>query len=88
MNNMSTQEAIEFVNDKIYEIINIEGAINKVFKIGNSIIIQFENGKIYKQPLISLSIADACLDETNICNHKDIGTDGGGDYCKKCGKRL
>lgn len=23
----------------------------------------------------------------NTCNHPDIGTDGGGDYCKHCGKR-
>jgi hypothetical protein len=21
------------------------------------------------------------------CSHPDIGTDGGGDYCKTCGKR-
>ncbi len=23
----------------------------------------------------------------NICKHPDVGTDGGGDYCKTCGKR-
>ncbi len=25
--------------------------------------------------------------QNNICPHHDIGTDGGGDYCKTCGKR-
>ena len=25
--------------------------------------------------------------EQSICKHPDIGTDGGGDYCKICAKR-
>lgn len=25
--------------------------------------------------------------QDHICPHPDIGTDGGGDYCKMCGKR-
>ena len=25
--------------------------------------------------------------QDNICKHPDVGTDGGGDYCKSCGKR-
>lgn len=26
-------------------------------------------------------------EQENICKHTDVGTDGGGDYCKTCGKR-
>lgn len=25
--------------------------------------------------------------QNKICEHPDVGTDGGGDYCKSCGKR-
>jgi hypothetical protein len=26
-------------------------------------------------------------EQNNLCRHPDIGSDGGGDYCKSCGKR-
>lgn len=57
------QETIQLINDKICEVMSFEGIVKSFFKAGNSIIIQFENGRIYKQPLISLSISDASLDE-------------------------
>jgi hypothetical protein len=25
-------------------------------------------------------------EQDNLCSHPDVGTDGGGDYCKSCGK--
>ena len=27
------------------------------------------------------------FEQNNRCTHPSIGTDGGGDYCKQCGKR-
>jgi hypothetical protein len=26
-------------------------------------------------------------EQSNLCRHPDVGSDGGGDYCKSCGKR-
>jgi hypothetical protein len=64
------QETIQLINDKISEVMSVEGSVKRFFKAGNSIIIQFDNGKLYKQPLVSLSIADACLDETESVYNK------------------
>lgn len=85
-------ELVENIIEKIYTTMQIEGKINRVVMFGNSTMIEFENGRRYKQSFISLSMEqNACLDKNEVkdsCSHPNIGTDGGGDYCKKCGKRF
>jgi len=33
-----------------------------------------------------IAIAMKEYEQDNLCKHDDVGTNGGGDYCKLCGK--
>lgn len=55
-------EIIQILNDAFLKIVKREGKIKKVSVLGNSIVIWFSNGNIYKQPLISKDCSQAVLD--------------------------
>lgn len=58
MRNVSENEEQQYklmgiIEKALHDVISVEGKISKVQKYGNSVVIKFENGNIYKQPLIT-----------------------------------
>ncbi len=47
-------ELMLMIKNPLDEVISVEGQIKSVGKFGHCAMITFENGKVYKQPLISL----------------------------------
>lgn len=55
-------ELMQQIENSLSDIISVHGQIKKVSKIGNSMIIWFNDGNIYKQPLVSKQTDMAVLD--------------------------
>jgi hypothetical protein len=54
---------IQTVEKYLKDTVSIHGEILRVSKIGNSIVIYFKDGNVYKQPLITLERNVAVLDD-------------------------
>ena len=61
-NRMYINELINQIKQSLNDIILVHGQIKKVSKIGNSMVIWFADGNVYKQSLVSKETNIATLD--------------------------
>lgn len=53
---------IQIIEKSLTDVVCVHGEIYKVSKVGNSVVVYFKDGNVYKQPLVTKERTVAVLD--------------------------